>query len=381
MLKVELSWQAAAVTSACLLGVTAAIRLHGVIGPRVAARRGAAGPGDAVPRPGARPLRAGLAAAAPYTQEVGIVVGLFALWQFAGRYAPRIQGGALARAQWIWHAERVARLPNEAAVQRLFLPYPLIVQAFNLYYASLHYIVLMAMLAWMFLRHRDRYPEVRAALVLLTGACLVIQLIPVAPPRMLPLAGMVDTGVRYGQSVYGPVAGFNPTEVSAMPSVHVAWALLIGVAVVRFSASRWRWLALAYPAATTLVVVVTANHFWADGIVAGVLLALAMLAYRGWRAARLALGRRLRPQPAGPRARPGLAGEPGRVPAPVRGRPKRTSRGHVIRRPAYPAGRSRPAGPAAPPGAGRSGPGRGSSTGAATGLRPARWPCCDLPRA
>ena len=250
---------------------------------------------------------------------MGIVVGLFALWQFAGRYAPRIQGGALARAQWIWHAERVARLPNEAAVQRLFLPYPLIVQAFNLYYASLHYIVLMAMLAWMFLRHRDRYPEVRAALVLLTGACLLIQLIPVAPPRMLPLAGMVDTGVRYGQSVYGPVAGFNPTEVSAMPSVHVAWALLIGVAVVRFSASRWRWLALAYPAATTLVVVVTANHFWADGIVAGVLLALAMLAYRGWRAARLALGRRLRPQPAGPRVRPGLAGEPGRVHAPVQG--------------------------------------------------------------
>jgi hypothetical protein len=319
VLKVELSWQAAAVTSACLLGVTAAIRLHGAIGPRVAARRGAARPGDAVPWPGGQPLRAGLAAAAPYTQEVGIVVGLFALWQFAGRYAPRIQGGALARAQWIWHAERVARLPNEAAVQRLFLPYPLIVQAFNLYYASLHYIVLIAMLAWMFLRHRDRYPEVRAALVLLTGACLLIQLIPVAPPRMLPLAGMVDTGVRYGQSVYGPVAGFNPTEVSAMPSVHVAWALLIGVAVVRFSASRWRWLALAYPAATTLVVVVTANHFWADGIVAGVLLALAMLAYRGWRAARLALGRRLRPQPAGPRVRPGPAGEPGRVHAPVRG--------------------------------------------------------------
>jgi len=66
-------------------------------------------------------------------------------------------------------------------------------------------------------------------------------------------------------------------------------------------------------------VVVTANHFWDGGIVAGVLLALAMLAYRGWRAARLALGRRLRPQPAGPRVRPGPAGEPGRVHAPVRG--------------------------------------------------------------
>ena len=288
MQTVELSWQAAAVTSACLFGATAAIRLRAV------ARRGAVADGGAVAVPAASPPRcarfAGLPGGAATTREAGVVVGLFALWQFAGKYAPRVSGGALARARWIWHAERVARLPSEAAVQRLFLPHPLIVQAFNLYYASLHYVAVIALLVWMFLWHRDRYPEVRATLAMLTGACLLIQLIPVAPPRMLPSAGMVDTAVLYGQSVYGP-AGFNPTEVWAMPSVHVAWALLVGVTVVRFSASRWRWLALAYPAATTLVVVVTANHYWADGIVAGALLALTMLAYRAGRAARQALGR------------------------------------------------------------------------------------------
>jgi len=251
MLKIEVTWQQAAVTSACLIGETAAVRLRGT----------------------ARPAAARLTAIA---QESGIVIGLFALWQFAGRYATRIPGSALDRAQWIWHAERVARLPDETALQRLFLPHPLIVQLSNLYYASLHFIVLIAFLAWVFLRHRDRYPEVRAILVLLTASCLLIQLIPVAPPRMLPSTGMVDTGVLYGQSVYGSVAGFNPDEVSAMPSVHVGWALLIGITVVQLSGSRWRWLALGYPAATSLVVVVTANHFWADGIVAGALLALAM---------------------------------------------------------------------------------------------------------
>ena len=163
------------------------------------------------------------------------------------------------------------------------------------------------MLAWVFLWHRDRYAEVRAVLVMLTAACLAIQLIPVAPPRMLPSDGMVDTAVRYGQSVYGSFAGFNPDEVSAMPSVHVAWALLVGITVVRISASRWRWLALAYPAMTTLVVVVTANHYWADGIVAAVLLALAMLAWRAGRAARRALRRRHRPR---------LAASPGAEPGP-----------------------------------------------------------------
>jgi hypothetical protein len=304
MLQIELSWQAAAVSSACLLGVTAAARLRAALAGGDARARQRPWPGR----------RFGLAEAVAIGQETGIVVGLFALWQLAGRYAARVPGGALARAQWIWHAERVARLPDEAAVQRPFLPHPLIVQVCNLYYASLHFVVLIALLVWLFLWHRERYPEVRAILVMLTAACLLVQLIPVAPPRMLPSDGMVDTGVLYGQSVYGSIAGFNPDELSAMPSVHVAWALLIGVVVIRCSRSRWRWLALAYPAATSLVVVVTANHFWADGIVAGVLLAAAMLAYRAGRASRRALRRllagRLRPQPAGLPG-PGSAGSCG----------------------------------------------------------------------
>jgi hypothetical protein len=91
------------------------------------------------------------------------------------------------------------------------------------------------------------------------------------------------------------------------------------VTVVRVSASRWRWLALAYPAATTLAVVVTANHIWADGIVAGALLALAMVAYRAGRAARRALASRLRPQPAGPPTAPGLAAGPGYAHVPAQG--------------------------------------------------------------
>ncbi len=316
MLKIELSWQAAAVTSACLLSATTAVRL------RARAQRRATGPGQAGPpgkkftprhpgaadrppadsQPGQRPARAPgrtgleapggrrrIAEAVAIAQEAGIVIGLFALWQFAGHYADRVKGGALDRAQWIWHAERVVYLPDEAAVQRLFLPHPFLVEVFNLYYASLHFVGLIALLVWVFLRHRDKYAEVRAIVVILTGSCLLIQLIPVAPPRMLPSDGMIDTAVRYGQSVYGSIAGFNPDELSAMPSVHVAWALLVGITVVRFSASRWRWLALAYPALTSLVVVVTANHFWADGIVAGALLVLAMLSYRAGAAVARAL--------------------------------------------------------------------------------------------
>jgi PAP2 superfamily len=224
-----------------------------------------------------------LAATAVFTQETGLVLGLFALWQLAGSLASVSPDGALARSRWIWHAERTVHLPSETTIQRLFLHHPLIIQFFNLYYDSLHFPVLVATLVWLFVRHRDRYKRIRTTLVGLTGACLLVQLIPVAPPRMLPETGLVDTAVRYHQSVYSSVAGFDPDQLSAMPSVHVGWALLAAVAVIGTLRSPWRWLAVLYPVMTTLAVIVTANHFWADGIVAGALLVLVLAVQAGTR--------------------------------------------------------------------------------------------------
>jgi hypothetical protein len=213
----------------------------------------------------------------PYAQESAVILGLFALWQYAGSFGVMGPDGALGRAQWIWHAERVAHLPSETTVQAFFLPHPLVVQLFNYYYAGLHFPVLVGTMIWLFVRHRDRYAAGRTTLVALTAACLLIQLIPVAPPRMLPSSGMVDTAIEYGQSVYSATAGFNPDQLSAMPSVHVGWAVLVAILIIGAARTRWRWLWLLYPAATTLIVAVTANHFWADGIVAAAVL-LAVLA-------------------------------------------------------------------------------------------------------
>jgi hypothetical protein len=136
---------------------------------------------------------------------------------------------------------------------------------------------------WLFARHRAYYQRLRTTLVLLTGACLLVQLVPVAPPRMLPGTGLVDTAILFHQSVYGTSIGFNADELSAMPSVHVGWAVLVAVAIIMTARSRWRWLALLYPAMTTLAVVVTANHYWADGIVAAALLGLVLLTQAGGR--------------------------------------------------------------------------------------------------
>jgi hypothetical protein len=204
-------------------------------------------------------------AAGPFVHEAGIVLALYALWQTAGEVSLDHADDAVGRGGWIWHTERAWHLPSEKWVQGGILHHPILVQACNYYYATMHFGMLIAALLWLFGRHRDVYPRVRTTLVLTTTGCLLVALMPVAPPRLLQV-GMVDTATAYGQSVY--TGGIGADQYSAMPSVHVAWAALLSIAVIAASTSKWRWLILVHFAATVYVVVVTANHFWADGIVA-----------------------------------------------------------------------------------------------------------------
>lgn len=261
MINLELSWQEAAVSTGCLAVLSAALLRASRVGA-------AASPADS-----RQTLQRRLARAGSVAKEAALVLGLFALWQLAGSFSVLGPGGALGRARWLWQAERVLHLPSEASLQQVFLPHPLLVQVMDLYYDGLHFPVLIGCMTWLFAWHRDRYPAFRTTLVAFTGSCLLIQLIPVAPPRMLPGIHMVDTAVQYGQSVYATQAGFNPDQLSAMPSVHVGWAILVAIAVITTVRTPWRWLAVLYPVLTTLVVVVTANHFWLDGVVAAAVLA------------------------------------------------------------------------------------------------------------
>ncbi|MFJ2868093.1 phosphatase PAP2 family protein [Kitasatospora sp. NPDC087314] len=210
-------------------------------------------------------------------REAGTLLALFALWQLVGHLSVMSADHALDRASWIHRTESEIGLPDEASWQAAITPYPVLVRLANYYYAVMHFAVMLAVLLWVFLRHRERYAWVRNTVVITTAVCLLVQFIPVAPPRMLPQNGFVDVAAEYGQSVYGGAVGgvVVADQLSAMPSVHVAWCVLAAVAVVRLSSSRLRWAMVLHPVLTVAVVVVTANHFWSDGIVAVVILLLA----------------------------------------------------------------------------------------------------------
>ena len=213
--------------------------------------------------------------AAGVLHELGIIFALYSLWGFAGESANLHIGGAVERARWIWRIRRWLPVPNELMVQRWVLPHVGIMRFLNTYYAAVHIPSLIAVLVWLFVFHRAQYPRVRNVVAISTGASLLIQLIPVAPPRLTPGLGFVDTAARYGPSVYPATGVTGPDQFSAMPSVHIVWATIIAVSVIAVSRSRWRHLALAHLAITFFAVVATANHWWLDGFAAWGVLAMA----------------------------------------------------------------------------------------------------------
>lgn len=208
-----------------------------------------------------------------WTRELTLMFALYGLWQLAGDHSLGDVGGAVGRGRRLWDLERAVGLPSERRFQAAFLGHHELLRLADFYYAQVHVPALGLCLVWLFVRHRDRYPQVRAVVVGVTAVSLAVQLVPVAPPRLVPGLGLVDTGRVIGPAVYPATAAPGLDQLSTMPSLHVGWALIVAGALVVVLRSRWRWLALLYPATTTVVVVVTGNHYWADALAAAAITA------------------------------------------------------------------------------------------------------------
>jgi PAP2 superfamily len=206
-------------------------------------------------------------------REGAIFSVLYAIWQRVGRLSTGDTAHATARGLAIVHFERFMHFPSEEWTQRIALHSHLIIKAANWYYVVGHAPVMGVFLVWLYVRHRPDFARWRTVLAI---GCIVgelIQVIPVAPPR-LTLAGIVDTASVYGPRVYDSNgAGFAP-QLAAMPSLHCVWAITTGTAIFLVAKSRWRWIGPIHAVITVLVVVITGNHYWSDAIAGGLLVLL-----------------------------------------------------------------------------------------------------------
>jgi len=200
----------------------------------------------------------------------------------------------------------------EQEVQSWFLSYPWFIQFWNAYYGTTHFVVTLGVFILLFVKRADVFAQWRNTLAAMTGLAIIgFAWFPLMPPRLLDVDCPATDPTRYGgaciPSSLRPSGGFGfvdtlaefggpwsfdseamasiSNQYAAMPSLHIGWATWCAIAVWPLLRRRWTKVAvLLYPLSTLFSIVVTANHFWLDGI--GGLLAFGVGALIGWGAHR-----------------------------------------------------------------------------------------------
>src|SRR5262249_23782492 len=208
--------------------------------------------------------------------ELLMVLAMFEFYRWGRLLSRGETAAAYAHALRVHHLEHNMHLPSEATLQSL-VPSDTLLHAANIYYFSVHFPTMIAFLVWGYLfRPRAEYRWARNLVALVTGAALVVHIVyPLAPPRMFPQWGFIDTMATLGPNAYAGTSGAMANQFAAMPSLHIGWAALIAYVIHRTGPKGLAWGATAPPASTNGVVVVAANHYWLDGIVALILVAAA----------------------------------------------------------------------------------------------------------
>ena len=223
---------------------------------------------------------------------------------------------AFTNAERIIQWELWMNLFHEQTVQSWFLPYRWFIQFWNVYYGTAHFIVTLGVFVLLYVKRADVFPQWRNTLAAMTALAIIgFAWFPLMPPRLLDeacplpaeIAEALDRQVSYGgeciESDLRPEGGFGfvdtlaefggpwsfdsetmasiSNQYAAMPSPHIGWSTWCAIAVWPLLRRRWtKILVLLYPAVTLFCIVVTANHYWLDGI--GGLLAFGVGALFGW---------------------------------------------------------------------------------------------------
>lgn len=181
---------------------------------------------------------------------------------------------AVANAHKILDLEQRLHIDFEGAMQNRITESDVLVDAANWIYIWGHWPVIIVTMIWLLLRHTDNFRRLRDAMMISGAVGMVIfARFPVAPPRLADV-GMVDT-VSEKSHAYRVLQPPNFTnQYAAMPSLHVGWDLLVGIAIVT-SASTLLLKAVGciLPILMMLAVTLTANHYVLD-VLAGISLVL-----------------------------------------------------------------------------------------------------------
>jgi hypothetical protein len=201
--------------------------------------------------------------------EILLIALSYWIYSMIRNSVPEQRAAAMRNAREVWAFEHGIGLAVERSINHGANSVTWLIVGMNYYYATLHFIVTLGVLVWLFRAHPGRYAPTRLVLFVTTGVALVgYYCYPLAPPRLMG-GGFIDTVKvhhTWGSMASGDLAHVS-NQFAAMPSMHIGWSLWCGLTIATLAQRRWvKALGMVYPAVTLLVIVSTANHFWMDAL-------------------------------------------------------------------------------------------------------------------
>jgi membrane-associated phospholipid phosphatase len=220
-------------------------------------------------------------------------------------------------------AEKFLGLYHEHSIQQAFIGVDWFMSFWNIWYGTIHFVMPVVALVWLYRKAPARYVRWRNTLVLMLGLSIIaFWCYPLMPPRLMPPRfGFHDAAAdffNFGPQVrvhFGPDGQPSAKAIAtygnlfaAMPSLHVGWSTWSALAVWPLLRRTWAKVLWAlYPVSIFFCIVVTANHWILDAIGGWVVLALGYLGAVGI----AAVLRRFRARPAAPAPEPAGVAPPG----------------------------------------------------------------------
>jgi hypothetical protein len=218
--------------------------------------------------------------AADAALQLGLWIGAYYLYRLVRGLSDAQTAVAFDHARGVVSAERSLGLFFEPGLQHWVSNHlSWLLDVANWCYVNAHLIGTASFMVWLYVTHRSSFAFVRNMFMIAMGIALIGYLVfPTAPPRYLPEWGFSDTVSNFVGSHAVNSAGVFYNPYAAIPSMHVAFALMVGIPGARLTKRRLlRPLWYFYPVFVTFVVIVTANHFWIDAVL-GALVAAASFA-------------------------------------------------------------------------------------------------------
>jgi hypothetical protein len=207
--------------------------------------------------------------------QLSLWFGFLLAYQVARGIADRNPSKAFENALTVIDVEQRADALFELTFQRWIHSSEFLTTLTSWTYWMSQFTVVGLALLWVYLRRNDAFLRFRNTIMLANVIGLAgYALLPTAPPRMFPGHGFVDTLAAFGSVNHGSgLVELASNPYAAMPSLHAADALIVGVVLATLVRRRiFKVLWLLWPAWVWFTVMGTANHFWLD-IVAGILVA------------------------------------------------------------------------------------------------------------